>query len=111
MTMRIVAASPSGRYEVRSHAWEVRMSHWIESPSIVDQQASAVVYAPQDASWSLEQAGWESDSVVRLELRKYPGGKGMDAVRTIDCAARRARIDGREIPLAALDAALEKATD
>lgn len=106
--MDVISTSPSGRYEVRSSPWEARMSHWIHPPCLFDRQASDVVYAVEDTSWSVDRATWEADSVVRLELRKYPGGEGMDAVVTIDCAARTASIGGCDIPLEALDSALEK---
>ncbi len=107
--IEIVAVSPTGRWEVRTHAWEVRMSHWIDTPHVYDRQASRVVYAPEDTTWSLDHAQWVSDSVVQLHLRQYPGGPGMQAIVRIDCAAGTAHCNGRDMALAALDDALARA--
>lgn len=100
--------SPGGRYAIRTGAWEARMSHWVYPPALFETQASECLYQAQDTNWSLDAAVWESDSVVRMELGKYSGGVGMDAVVRVDCAARSAELDGVALPLAELDAALAR---
>jgi hypothetical protein len=49
-----------------------------------------------------------SDSVLELELRKYPGSHipAMVAV-TLDCVARTARVGGSVLPMRQAEAALE----
>ena len=51
-----------------------------------------------------------SESQVRLDLWKYPGGPRTSVEVIIDCAARTARIGGNAVALAALDAALKQAS-
>jgi hypothetical protein len=68
-----VSTSPTGRYVVRTFPWEVRMSHWIETPELRDTQTNTSLIRFSDSRWSLESASWQSDSVVRMSFRKYPG--------------------------------------
>ena len=104
-TQKIVVPSPTGRYEVRATPWVPRDVHMVWPPELHDLQEGQLIYTPADAGWSLENALWETDHVVRLDLRLYP--ESQQALVTIDCAARTARFhDSKARPLADLDATL-----
>lgn len=107
--MIIISTSPTGRFEVRAHPWEPRMSHTILPPLLFDTKTTEYIYAPDDSAWSVDRADWEGESVVRLSLRKYPGGKGTEVELIIDCLARTTSFKGKPIPLSALNGALKKA--
>ncbi len=108
--MKVISTLPSGCYEVRSEPWEARMSHWVHPPIVLDLRTASLVYSPEDRDWSVEHAAWVSESQVRLDLWKYPGGPRTSVEVIIDCAARTARIGGNAVALAALDAALKQAS-
>lgn len=65
--------SPSGRYEVRFDGIDVRMSHWIERPILIDLETGQVLVSLADTSWSADQVRWVEDGVVELTMRRYPG--------------------------------------
>ncbi len=100
--------SPDGRFAIEITAWEARMSHWIETPRIVDARTGAVVFAFESGSWSLDRATWTTAQVVSLLLRKYPGNHTpVDIACEIDCAARTATVAGSAVPLAELERRLD----
>jgi hypothetical protein len=49
------------------------MSLWIETPEVVDTSTGGKLVEFKNPHWSLESASWQTDSVVSLKLRKYPG--------------------------------------
>ena len=106
------AQSPTGRYAITIAAWEVRMSLWIESPTLTDTQSGEVLVSFRDPHWSLDSAVWRSESEVVLELRKYPGNHTpVQVTAIVDCAARTAdvgpvKVESLKRLESALDAAL-----
>jgi hypothetical protein len=87
--------SPTGKFTFRVVAWEARMSHWIESFTLVDAATGRIVWHMDDPNWSLDQAKWISDSVVEVSIRKYPGDHTPPSFEvTIDCDARTAAVMG-----------------
>lgn len=111
METAIQSTSPDGRYIVRITPWEARNSHWVSSPEIVDTRTGHTFFKFASESWSADHSAWESDSRVRLTLRKYPGDQPRGTlVARIDCVAGAADIEGgARVALHALEAALEKA--
>lgn len=100
--------SPDRRFVIETTAWEARMSHWIETPRIVDTASGAVVFAFANGNWSLDRATWLAAHVVQLLLRKYPGNHTPVGVTCeIDCLARTATIAGAAVPLAELERRLD----
>lgn len=100
-------SSPDGRFTIEITAWEARMSHWIETPRLVDA-SGAVVFAFVSSSWSLDDATWTAPRVVRMTLRKYPGNHTPPQILcTIDCDARTATIGEAVVPLAELEGHLD----
>jgi len=99
--------SPDGKFTIEIAAWEARMSHWIETPRLVDA-SGGVVFAFVSSSWSLDSATWTSANVVQLLLRKYPGNHTpVDITCEIDCLARTATIAGTAVPIAELERRLD----
>jgi hypothetical protein len=97
MSGDIKSSSPGGRYVVRTHPWEARMSLWIETPELFDTAAGQVLLGFKDTHWSVDSADWRSESVVAMHLRKYPGDHlpgSFEAV--IDCERRTASLNGAE---------------
>jgi hypothetical protein len=86
------STSPGGRYQIRVHPWEARMSHWVETPQLIDTRDNQTLFHPGD-TWSMDGAVWQSESLVTLRMRKYPGDHqpGFFEVH-IDCANRTASI-------------------
>ena len=105
------STSPTGRYAIAIAPWEVRMSLWIEVPTLTDTETGEVLVSFRDPHWSLDSAMWRSDSVVVLELRKYPGNHTPVQVRaTVDCAARTAAVESQPVEsLKKLETALDAA--
>jgi hypothetical protein len=103
--------SPSGRFEISVSAWEARMSHWIETPTISDSFTGKEVLRFEDPNWSLDSAQWLSDSTVVLTLRKYPGNHHPTSLAaTVDCLAGTAAVEGTSVPsLRHLERALDGA--
>jgi hypothetical protein len=103
--------SPGGRYSIAIAPWEVRMSLWIESPTLTDTETGEVLLSFRDPHWSLDSADWRSDSVVALELRKYPGNHTpVQVTATVDCEARTAEVGAVRVEsLKRLEKALDEA--
>ena len=111
MTPETKSISPTGRYMVQIFPWEVRMSHWIETPQLLDTHTQQRLISFEDSTWSLNQADWQSNSVVKLSLRRYPGNHTPSSVEVlVDCEHDRATVEGTVVEgLANLEAALERA--
>ena len=67
--------SPDGAYMLTLGCYEIRMSHWIEYPTLLVSATKEVLFdAP--ALWSADSVEWSPDSAfVRMNLRVYPGSK------------------------------------
>lgn len=64
--------SPDGRFDVVTAAIEMRNSHWVEVPSLVDLQHNREIFALDDL-WSADVITWSPDSrTATLKLRKFP---------------------------------------
>jgi hypothetical protein len=90
--------SPDGRFHIWISSSEVRMSHWVERPTLTDTQTRQNILYFQDSNWSLDQAVWLDDHTVQLVMRKYPGNhQPVDVTATVDCLARTAKVGDREV--------------
>jgi hypothetical protein len=100
--------SPNGRYVIYVHAHEMRMSHWIFTPEMVDSTTRRVLFRPHDDAWSLDAALWQTPSLVAMTLRRYPGDHAPIAA-TFDCSSGVAHIDGTAVDPFTDTAAVERA--
>ena len=97
--------SPSGRYEVRTQSYEMRMSLWVHRPVPVDAESGEVL-AHVDGLWSLDGVDWEGDDQAVLSLRRYPGDRS--ALVSVDFPRRTVRAPGHvPQPLRMLHAVLD----
>jgi hypothetical protein len=104
-----VYPSPGGRYRVVTYAVEARMSHWLQLPQIEDLASGDVLCQFRDSLWSLDQALWQTDTLVRLLVRKYPGGHQPTTLAIdIDCLARKAHIGADSVAIEDIDALAER---
>jgi hypothetical protein len=104
--------SPGGRYLVRVEQSEARMSHWIDTPRIIDVGSGEVVFVLRDTRWSLDAAEWMAEDHVRFTLRRYPGDHTPSAfVADLRLSDRQATVDGVGVPLADAEAALNAWAD
>lgn len=110
MTPETKFPSPTGRYVFRVYPWEVRMSLWIDTPELFDLSTQQPLFRLTDARWTLDTAEWESDFVVTITLRKYPGDHFPPAfVARINCEKQAASVDGAtNTDLAHLERTLER---
>lgn len=66
--------SPDGRYTVDVNPIEMRMSHWVDRPFIIDEHTHTLILDLAEGLWSVDRACWSEDSAsVSLDLRRYPG--------------------------------------
>lgn len=66
--------SPDTEYRVVLAAYEMRMSHWVESAALWRSGDSRALLLVGDDMWSADSVHWSEDSVqVTLEMRRYPG--------------------------------------
>lgn len=110
MSAELQSSSPSGRFKVFADPWEPRMSLWVYPPEIIDAETQDRILKFADPNWSLEFAEWESESIVRLLLSKYPGDRLPRGIPVqIDCALRCAVIGDSRFQLCEIEAVLESA--
>ncbi|WP_128547830.1 hypothetical protein [Larkinella soli] len=81
--------SPACTYRIVFDVFEVRMSHWIEEPSIYRVADGALLFDLKGDVWSADRIVWHSDSVVEMQVRKYPGR--VSCTLTLDLAAQTGR--------------------
>lgn len=105
----VFSTSPSGRYEISRYSHEAFNTCWVDTPTVTDKQTGETVLTFTDTMWSVDEARWQSDSVVIFEMRKYPGNHEPGGlIVTLDCDARQARIGGNEaIPFQNLEVRME----
>jgi hypothetical protein len=98
-----------GRVAITVEPREMRMSHWLYAPKVVDQQRQQVLLDLSDSLWDLIATADETPDSIELMLRKYPGDRGSVMVSVgLDSGELRIgerRVDAGQL-LAALDSTL-----
>ncbi|WP_025108886.1 hypothetical protein [Pseudomonas sp. H1h] len=84
---------------------EMRMSHWLYAPRVVDQQSGRVLLDLSDSLWDLLSTADETASGIDLVLRKYPGD-GPALTLSVSLEDGQLRIAGRLVDAAMLESAL-----
>lgn len=102
--------SPTGKYLFQIVAFEMRMSHWVASFTLVEAASGALLLRLSDSNWSLDTAQWLDESRVTLQLRKYPGDHTPPSLTVlVDCQAKMAEVMGQPaIALPNLEQELEE---
>lgn len=68
--------SPDGRYKVMFSSMEMRMSHWIDSPVLIEVATNETLFTLGNPMLSADTVTWSPDSrFVTMQIREYPGRK------------------------------------
>ncbi|MFJ7314224.1 hypothetical protein ACIQVE_15955 [Pseudomonas sp. NPDC098747] len=97
-----------GRVAITVEPREMRMSHWLYAPLVVDQQRQQVLLDLSDSLWDLIGTADETASGIDLLLRKYPGDRSSVMV-SVDLDGGVIRLGERLIESSQLLSALESA--
>ncbi len=63
--------SPNGRYRLDIFSHEVRISHWIDCPSLFDCTVEKYIFSTGQ-HWDASNVKWSDDgNVLKLDLRHY----------------------------------------
>jgi hypothetical protein len=69
-----VLLSPIGGYAIHFVSSEMRMSHWIDSPVVIETASGLIFFSQADSLWSASGVKWREDSQrVVFDLLRYPG--------------------------------------
>lgn len=98
----------NGRLAITVEPREMRMSHWLYAPLVVDQQRQQTLLDLSDSQWDLMSTSKESDHGIELSLRKYPGDKPAVTL-SLSLDDGIIRLDGRCVDSSGLEAALNQA--
>lgn len=63
-----------GEIEISVEPHEMRMSHWVYAPKVIDVSARRVLFDLTGKLWDLTAVTETEDSLL-LRLRKYPGDR------------------------------------
>ncbi|PCR93816.1 hypothetical protein CP336_25325 [Pseudomonas fluorescens] len=97
----------NGRLAITVEPREMRMSHWLYAPLVVDQQRQQTLLDLSDSQWDLISSE-ETAEGIDLLLRKYPGDR--PAVNlSVNLADGSLRLEGRFVDPSGLEAALSQA--
>jgi hypothetical protein len=103
------STSADGRFLLRVTGWEAFNTQWVYCPEIIDLSTGQTIFRFQDRNWSLDQDEWETLSVVRFTLRKWPGNHQPVALTAaIDCFTRLCDVMGTQVTLDSLESELER---
>lgn len=64
-----------GRLAITVEPREMRMSHWLYAPRVVDLQREQVLLELSESLWDLLGTANETANGIELVLRKYPGDR------------------------------------
>ena len=99
-----------GRLVITVEPREMRMSHWLYAPQLVDLQQQKVLLDMSESLWDLLGTADETGSGIELVLRKYPGDRASVRLR-VDLDSGELKLCGQPVApsqlLSALDSALE----
>ncbi|MCF5704948.1 hypothetical protein [Pseudomonas syringae] len=99
-----------GRVAITVEPREMRMSHWLYAPKVVDQQRQQVLLDLSDSLWDLIATADETPDSIELMLRKYPGDRG-SVMLSVGLDSGELKLGGQSVAssqlLSALDSALE----
>jgi hypothetical protein len=84
---------------------EMRMSHWLYAPRVVDRQSGRVLLDLSDSLWDLLSTADETGTGIDLLLRKYPGDRPAVTL-SVSLEDGQLRIAGRLVDASMLESAL-----
>ncbi|CAN5628572.1 hypothetical protein BH09BAC4_BH09BAC4_23380 [soil metagenome] len=90
--------SPDGRYKVSFRSYEMRMSHSIDQPYLIQVSDNICLFDLKETVWSASAVRWLAGSIVVFDLRKYPGL--VACTLTLDVETQRAQAISRTASVA-----------
>ena len=73
---------------------EVFNTCWVQTPTLTDTRTGETLLTFKDRFWTADEVEWRSDSVVVMELRKYPGNHLPGTLKaTVDCSAGSSAVE------------------
>lgn len=97
----------NGRLAITVEPREMRMSHWLYAPRVVDQQRNQTLLDLSASQWDLISSEETADGIDLL-LRKYPGDM-TTVTLSVSLADGALRLEGRRVDSSGLEAALDSA--
>ncbi|WP_285418591.1 hypothetical protein [Pseudomonas sp. efr-133-TYG-5] len=98
----------NGRLAITVEPREMRMSHWLHAPQVVDRQNQQTLLDLRDSLWDLLGTTEETPGGIDLVLRQYPGDRPAVTLR-IDLEAGTLNLAGRPVAAAQLRVELDAA--
>ena len=99
-----------GRLVITVEPREMRMSHWLYAPRMVDRQREQVLLDLTGSLWDLIGTANETANGIDLLLRKYPGDRA-SVTLSVELVSGALKLGSRAVDpaqlLSALDSALE----
>ncbi|KAF1066042.1 MAG: hypothetical protein GAK45_02037 [Pseudomonas citronellolis] len=105
--MSLVQTCWDGRLELRLSPHEMRMSHWVHAPTLVEVASGRVLFDLADSTWDLLRLEEHPDA-LHLWLRQYPGDRG-EVLLQVRRADHGLLIDGQTVAADALAQRLQAA--
>lgn len=95
-----------GRLAITIEPREMRMSHWLYAPRMVDRQRQQVLLDLMDSLWDLIGTTNETANGIDLLLRKYPGDRA-SVTLNVDLISGSLKLGGQAVDPAQLLSALD----
>lgn len=92
------------RYQLETLPQEMRMSHWIQAPTLTDVSSGEVLLDLSDDIWDL-RAAQAHETGIQLSMARYPDGQHTLTLM-IWPDRQEAEFAGQRLPLRELPAAL-----
>ena len=74
---RLPLLSPCGNYRIDIQSSEMRMSHWVDTPKLVEIATKEIFLDLQETCWHLAQLEWIENECLSLHLMHYPNGNSV----------------------------------
>jgi hypothetical protein len=99
-----------GRLAITVEPREMRMSHWLYAPQIVDLQQQKVLLDLSESLWDLLGTADETVNGIELVLRKYPGDRASVKL-SVELDSGELKLGGQPVAPSQLLSALDSALD
>lgn len=95
-----------GRLAITVEPREMRMSHWLYAPRVVDVQRQRVLLDLSESLWDLLGTADEAADSIGLVLRKYPGDRA-SVMLSVELDSGELKLGGQPVAPSQLLSALD----
>lgn len=95
-----------GRLAITVEPREMRMSHWLYAPHVVDVQRQRVLLDLSESLWDLLGTADEAADSIGLVLRKYPGDRA-SVMLSVELDSGELKLGGQPVAPSQLLSALD----